>query len=66
MTNYRVGFPSVARICAHVKQVCYAVGGRIRLYGEEFKVVPDPMSSIQWDCSGNDEETHAFAGHEFP
>jgi hypothetical protein len=39
-----MGFPSVAKIGAHVKQLGYAAARRIRLYGKEFKVVSDPMS----------------------
>jgi hypothetical protein len=61
MTRHRMGFRSVAKICAHVKQLGYAAGRRIRLYREKFKVVSDPMSSTQWGCSNDDEErlTHS-------
>ena len=37
------GLPSVSDICAHVKHLGYAISRRIRLYGEEFKVVSDPF-----------------------
>src|ERR1700721_3469443 len=61
MTGHRVGFPSVANICANFKRLGYAAGRRIPLYCEKFKVVSDPMSSIQWGCSNDDEErlTHS-------
>jgi hypothetical protein len=62
MTNHRVGFPSVAKICARFKQLCDAVARRVRLYGEGFTAVPDPMYSIQWGCSSDDEKrTHSLA-----
>ena len=39
-SSYR---PSVSDICAHVKDLGYAISRRIRLYGEEFEVVSDPF-----------------------
>ena len=35
-SSYR---PSVSDICAHVKDLGYAISRRIRLYGEEFEAV---------------------------
>jgi hypothetical protein len=43
MTSHGVNFPSVLKICAHVKHLGYAAARRIRLYGEEFEVVSDPF-----------------------
>jgi hypothetical protein len=43
MTSHRSDIPSVSDICAHVKHLGYATSRRIRLYGEEFKVVSDPF-----------------------
>jgi hypothetical protein len=43
MTIHRSDIPSVSDICAHVKHLGYATSRRIRLYGEEFKVVSDPF-----------------------
>jgi len=56
MAGHSVAFPSVVKICARIKHRVLAAARRIRLYGEKFKVVPDPMSSIQWGCSIDDEE----------
>jgi hypothetical protein len=65
MTSYRVGLASVAKIRAYVKQLGCAAAKRIRLYGEKFRVVSDPMSSVQWGCSSDDEErsTHSPIAH---
>jgi hypothetical protein len=65
MTRHRVGFPSVSKICAQVQRLADAAARRIRLYGEEFEVVSDPMSSVQWGCSSDDEEgpTHSSTAH---
>jgi hypothetical protein len=65
MISHRMGFPSVVKICAHMKHLGCAAARRIRLYGEKFKVVSDPMSSIQWGCSSDDEErpTHSATTH---
>ena len=43
MTSHGVNFPSVLKICAHVKHLGYAAARRIRLYGVEFEVVSDPF-----------------------
>ena len=43
MTNPSSYRPSVSDICAHVKHLGYSTSKRIRLYGEEFKVVSDPF-----------------------
>jgi hypothetical protein len=43
MTSHIINFPSVAKTCAHVKQLGYETSKRIRLYGEEFEVVSDPF-----------------------
>ncbi|MFZ0198199.1 MAG: hypothetical protein WB523_04740 [Candidatus Sulfotelmatobacter sp.] len=43
MTSPNLETPSISEICAHVKDLGYAVSGRIRLYGEEFEVVSDPF-----------------------
>ena len=67
MTGHRVGFPSVSKICAHVKRLGFAAARRIRLYGEKFEVVSDPMSSIEWGCSSDDErKINAFAYPRIP
>jgi hypothetical protein len=42
MSNRRSGFRSVSDVCAHLKHLGYSISRRIRLYGEEFKVVSDP------------------------
>jgi hypothetical protein len=62
MTSQRVAFPSVSAICAHVKRILgFAAARRIRLYGKELKVASDSMSSVQWGCSSDDEETPAHS-----
>jgi len=43
MTSPSVAFPSISKICAHVKHLGDAVARRMRLYGEEFEVVSDPF-----------------------
>lgn len=35
--------PTMLEVCAHVKNLGYAVSERVRLYGEEFEVVSDPF-----------------------
>ena len=35
--------PTMSEVCAHVKDLGYAVSERVRLYGEEFEVVSDPF-----------------------
>jgi hypothetical protein len=66
MTRHRIGFPSAVKICAQVQRLAYAAARRIRLYGEKFKVVSDPMSSAEWGCSSSDDEkraTHSPSAH---
>ena len=43
MASRNVTLPSIADMCAHVKDLGYAAPGRIRLYGEEFEVLSDPF-----------------------
>jgi hypothetical protein len=43
MTSPSIAFPSVSKICAHIKRLGYAAARRIRLYGEDFEVVSDPF-----------------------
>jgi hypothetical protein len=43
MTSPTIAFPSVSKICAHIKRLGYAAARRIRLYGEEFEVISDPF-----------------------
>jgi len=43
MTSHSVAFPSISKICVHVKHLGYAVARRMRLYGDEFEVVSDPF-----------------------
>jgi hypothetical protein len=64
MVSCRVAFPSVANLCARIKHLGYAAARHIRLYGEKFTVVSDPMSSSHWGCSSSDDEirpAHSFA-----
>ncbi len=35
--------PSTSEVCARVRNLGYAVSGKVRLYGEEFEVVSDPF-----------------------
>lgn len=43
MTSHNDECPSIAEICASVKDLGYGTNDRIRLYGEEFEVISDPF-----------------------
>ncbi len=43
MVSSNIETPSAVEMCAHVKNLGYAVSGRIRLYGEDFEVLSDPF-----------------------
>lgn len=43
MTSHNDESPSIAEICASVKNLGYGTNDRIRLYGEEFEVISDPF-----------------------
>ena len=43
MASPSVAFPSVLKICTHIKHLGCAPARCIRLYGEEFEVVSDPF-----------------------
>jgi len=61
MASHSVSFPSIVKICARIKHLGYAAARRIRLYGEKFKVVSDPVSSSHWGCSSSDDERPAHS-----
>jgi len=44
MTSRSIESSSVLEICAKVKRMGYAASSRVRLYGEDFEVLSDPVS----------------------
>jgi len=43
MTDPKNEPPSMSEVCERVRDLGYAVSGKVRLYGEEFEVVSDPF-----------------------
>jgi len=44
MTSHPARSSSIAEVCESVKRLGYGASQNIRLYGEEFEVVSDPLS----------------------
>jgi hypothetical protein len=43
MTSPEVRHPATHEICTNVKKLGYVISAHIRLYGEEFEVLSDPV-----------------------
>jgi len=43
MTSKNTGSNSVPDICTRIKHMGYAASKRVKLYGEEFEIVSDPI-----------------------
>lgn len=48
MTSHIDESPSIAEICASVKSLGYGTNQRIRLYGQEFRVISDPFPDAEF------------------